>query len=124
MLLKVFVILGSINAFISIALGAFAAHGLKDKLSAKMLEVFHTGVQYHMMHALGLILIGILSDKLAQTGMISWAGWLMFVGIILFSGSLYLLSTTGISKLGIITPFGGVAFILSWVLVMIAFIRA
>lgn len=122
-MLKVFVVLGSINAFLSIALGAFGAHALKDKLTAKMLDVFHTGVQYHMMHAIGLILIGILSEKIAHSGLMNWAGWLMFVGIILFSGSLYLLSTTGISKLGIITPFGGVAFIASWVLVMIAFLK-
>lgn len=123
---KLFVILGAANAFLSIALGAFGAHGLKDKLSAHYMDIYHTGVQYHMMHALGLILIGILSEKFVatQVGLIGWAGWLMFAGIIVFSGSLYILSITGVKVLGAITPIGGILFLLSWVLVIVAVVKA
>ncbi|MFC4619923.1 DUF423 domain-containing protein [Camelliibacillus cellulosilyticus] len=122
---KLFVILGAANAFVSIALGAFGAHGLKEKLSAHYMDIYHTGVQYHMMHALGLILIGILADKLSsQSGLMAWAGWIMFIGIVLFAGSLYLLSVTKIGVLGAITPIGGVAFLVSWLLVIIAVAKA
>ncbi|MGV3487918.1 MAG: DUF423 domain-containing protein [Tuberibacillus sp.] len=122
---KLFAVLGAINAFVAIALGAFGAHGLKDKLSAHYMDIYHTGVQYHMMHAVGLLIVGILADKLAgaQGGLMSWAGWLMFAGIVFFSGSLYLLSVTKIGVLGAITPIGGVLFLVSWVLVVIAVIK-
>lgn len=125
MMFKLFVILGALNAFVSIALGAFGAHGLKDKLSAHYMDIYHTGVQYHMMHAIGLILVGILSEKLAQTqsGLMGWAGWLMFAGIIFFSGSLYILSITKVNVLGAITPIGGVLFLISWILVVVAVAR-
>lgn len=123
---KLFVALGAANAFLSIALGAFGAHGLKNKLSAHYLDIYHTGVQYHMLHAVGLILIGILAGKLAdgQNALIGWAGWLMFAGIVLFSGSLYLLSVTRIDGLGAITPIGGLLFLASWLLVIVAVLKA
>lgn len=123
-MLKVFVMLGSINAFLSVALGAFGAHGLKGTLSPERLEVYQTGVTYHMMHALALILIAILADKWVDSSLVSGAGWAMLIGIILFSGSLYALSITGISILGAITPFGGVAFLTGWVMLAIAAFRA
>lgn len=119
-MLKLFVALGSINMLLSVALGAFGAHGLKSKISSEMLSVYQTGVHYHVIHALGLIFIGILSEKLAGTSLAGWAGWLMFAGIVLFSGSLYALSTSGVKALGAITPLGGVAFIVSWLLLAIA----
>lgn len=118
--MKLFLILGAANAAVAVMLGAFGAHGLEGKLSERMLEVYKTGVQYHMYHAIGLMVVGLLAGRLAGSGQLHWAGWLMFIGIILFSGSLYALSTTGISKLGIITPFGGVAFIAGWVLFILA----
>ncbi|MEB3102423.1 DUF423 domain-containing protein [Ferviditalea candida] len=118
--MKLFVALGSINMLLSVALGAFGAHGLKSKISSEMLSVYQTGVHYHVIHALGLIFIGILSEKLAGTSLAGWAGWLMFAGIVLFSGSLYALSTSGVKALGAITPLGGVAFIVSWLLLAIA----
>ncbi|WP_257347531.1 DUF423 domain-containing protein [Pseudalkalibacillus decolorationis] len=121
---KLFIILGAVNAGLAVILGAFGAHGLESKLSAKMMEVFKTGVQYHIFHALGLFVIAFLADKFAGSALIHWAGWVMLIGIVLFSGSLYVLSTTGISKLGIITPFGGLAFIISWLLIVIAAIKA
>jgi uncharacterized membrane protein YgdD (TMEM256/DUF423 family) len=118
--MKIFLIIGALNAFLAVALGAFGAHGLEGKLSAKMLAVYKTGVQYHMFHAAGLVLVALLAEKFAGTSMITWAGWLMFIGIILFSGSLYVLSISGISILGAITPLGGLAFLAAWLLIVFA----
>ncbi|WP_202081519.1 DUF423 domain-containing protein [Caldalkalibacillus salinus] len=121
-MMKLFVLLGSINAFLTVALGAFGAHGLKGKLSDYHFEVFQTGVQYHMMHAIGLILVGILAQWL-NPNLLNWAGWTLLIGIILFSGSLYTLAMTGIGKLGAITPIGGLAFLIGWVLVAMAALK-
>ncbi|MGP4081661.1 DUF423 domain-containing protein [Pseudalkalibacillus sp. R45] len=120
---KLFILLGTLNAGLSVVLGAFGAHGLESKLSSKMMEVFKTGVQYHIFHALGLFVVAFLADKFPNSSMLGAAGWIMLLGILLFSGSLYVLSVTGISKLGIITPFGGLAFIISWVLIIIAMLK-
>lgn len=120
---KLFILLGALNAGLSVILGAFGAHGLESKLSEKMLDVFKTGVQYHIFHSLGLFVVAFLADKFPASGMIAWAGWVMLIGIVLFSGSLYVLSISGISKLGIITPFGGLAFIISWVLIVFAMLK-
>lgn len=122
-MMKWFVLLGAINAFLTVALGAFGAHGLRDKISADLYAVYQTGVQYHMMHAIGLILVGILSQWL-PSGTLNWAGWLMLLGTILFSGSLYLLGVTGDKWLGAITPIGGVLFLVAWILVALAAFRA
>lgn len=121
--MKTFIILGAVNAFLSVALGAFGAHGLENKLEPKYLEIWKTGVQYQMFHALGLLAIGIISGKVGASSLLSWSGWLMLIGIILFSGSLYVLSTSGIKVLGAITPFGGVAFLVSWVLLILFSIK-
>ncbi len=119
-MLKIFLVLGSLNALLSVALGAFGAHALKTRLSADMLAVYQTGVQYHMIHALGLILIAIVSEKLGNSSLAVASGWTLFIGIILFSGSLYALSLSGIKILGAITPLGGVAFLLGWGLLAFA----
>lgn len=119
-MLKTFIILGSINAFLAVALGAFGAHGLEGRLSEKMLETWKTGVTYQMFHAAGLFAVALLSEKLPQSNLLNWSGWLMLIGIVLFSGSLYVLSTSGIKLLGAITPFGGVAFLAAWLLLGIA----
>lgn len=120
---KLFTALGSINALIAVMLGAFGAHALKNRLSSDMLEIFQTGVQYHFYHALGLLAVGIIAYHLPDSGMLKWSGWLMLTGIIIFSGSLYILSTTGITWLGAITPIGGTAFIAAWVLLTIAVLK-
>lgn len=112
--MKFFVVLGSLNAFLAVALGAFGAHGLKSKVSADMLTVWQTGVQYHMFHALGLIVLGLLIHLLPQIGQLRLSGWLLFSGIILFSGSLYVMVLSGVRALGVVTPIGGVAFLLGW----------
>ncbi|MBN21849.1 MAG: hypothetical protein CL678_11265 [Bdellovibrionaceae bacterium] len=105
--------IGSINAGLSIIMGAFGAHALKSILSENSLEVFHTAAQYHGMHALGLILMG-LYFLYTQTEF-TYPAILLLMGIILFSGSLYALAITGITWLGAITPIGGISFILGWI---------
>ena len=110
---RTFLLLGSVAAFLAVTLGAFGAHGLRSRLSPEMMAVFQTGVQYHMAHALALILVsatlGRLSGWLIQT-----AGWLFVAGIVLFSGSLYALAISGVTILGAITPLGGLCFLAGW----------
>lgn len=118
--MRFFLFLGSINMFLAVALGAFGAHGLKAMITPEKLAVYQTGVHYHMIHALGLLAVALLLSKYPHSSLMNWAGWAMFIGIILFSGSLYVLSVTGLGKLGIITPFGGVAFLTGWLLLAIA----
>ena len=121
--MKLFIILGALNAFLSVALGAFGAHILEGRMEPKYIEIWGKGVTYQMLHAVGLLIIGVLLGKLPGSSLLSWSGWLMFIGIVLFSGSLYVLSITQISVLGAITPLGGVAFLAAWVLVIIAAVK-
>jgi uncharacterized membrane protein YgdD (TMEM256/DUF423 family) len=121
--MKLFIILGAINAFLAVALGAFGAHGLEGKLEPKYLETWKTGVTYQMFHATGLLIIGVLLGNLPASSLLSWSGWLMFIGIIFFSGSLYVLSVTQISILGAVTPLGGVAFLAAWILLIVAAVK-
>ncbi|MDV6379435.1 DUF423 domain-containing protein [Sporosarcina sp. GW1-11] len=120
-----FIIAGAINAAIAVGLGAFGAHALKERLSAHYLAVWETAVQYQMFHAIGLLAVGILmsSALLGPSTQLSWAGYLLLIGIIVFSGSLYALSLSGIGILGAITPIGGVAFIAGWILLIIAAVK-
>ncbi len=113
---RIFLILGAINAFLCVAFGAFGAHGLKLRLSADMLAVYQTGVQYHFYHALGLIMVGLVLLHFPKSRSVALSGWLMLAGIVLFSVSLYALSLTGIRELGAITPLGGMAFLSAWIL--------
>ena len=110
---RFFFALGALAAFIGVALGAFAAHGLKARLDATMLATFETGVRYHMYHALALLAVGWAANRWPSTA-VNASGWLFLVGIVLFSGSLYALSLTGVRWLGAITPFGGLAFLAGW----------
>ncbi|MDN3365285.1 DUF423 domain-containing protein [Priestia megaterium] len=121
--MKLFLIIGAINAMLAVALGAFGAHGLEGKISEKYLEVWKTGVQYQMFHAMGLFVIAFLLSKFPQSSLLTASGWIMFAGIVLFSGSLYVLSTSGIKVLGAITPLGGVAFIVAWILIVVATVK-
>ena len=105
------VAVGAVNGAIAVGCGAFAAHGLKDRLEPKMLEVFETGARYQMYHALAIVLAGMLAAKLAGANA---AGWILQLGIVLFSGSLYVLALTGEKAFGAVTPFGGVAFLVGW----------
>ena len=120
---KLFLVLGSIAALLAVAIGAFGAHGLKARIAPELMPVYKTGVEYHFYHALGMILVGLAAFHLPESAWLTGAGWAMLVGIVLFSGSLYLLSLTGFGWLGAITPFGGVAFIVAWGLFAAAIIR-
>ena len=123
-LAKLFLFVGGANAAVVVLLGAFGAHGLKARLSSEMMAIYHTAIQYHLFHALGLIAIGLVVAWLPGASYLKWAGWIMLVGIVLFSGSLYVLSVTGMRWLGAITPFGGLAFIVAWVLFCVAVLKA
>lgn len=112
---RFFFIAGSVSAFLGVALGAFAAHGLKTKLPPDMFNIFEVGVRYHMYHALALLAVAWASTRWPGAG-ITAAGWLFLAGTIIFSGSLYLLSLSGMRWLGAITPIGGLAFLLGWLL--------
>ncbi|GEK35047.1 DUF423 domain-containing protein [Kurthia sibirica] len=121
--MKRFIMTGGIIALLAVALGAFGAHALEDVLTKNdYVDVWETGVTYQMSHGIGLILIGILMSKnlLGDVKILRWAGNLLVVGTLLFSGSLYVLSLSGIKVLGAITPIGGVCFLAGWLLVIIA----
>lgn len=118
--MNIFLFLGGLNGFLSVALGAFGAHILEGKLSEHYLSTWQTGVQYQMFHAVALLAIGILISRFPDSSLLSWSGWLFLVGIVLFSGSLYILSISGIKVLGAITPLGGVSFLAGWILLMVA----
>ncbi|HIF52172.1 MAG TPA: DUF423 domain-containing protein [Thiotrichaceae bacterium] len=120
---KLFLLLGSANAMLAVMLGAFGAHALKTRLDENLLKVFHTGVEYHFYHALGLILVGIIAMNIPVNIWIKNSGWMMFAGIILFSGSLYLLSILNLRWLGMFTPLGGLLFILAWLSLCIAIVK-
>ena len=102
--------LGALNGAIAVAAGAFGAHGLRERLDARMLEIFETGARYQMYHALAIVLCGVIATRGA-----TMAGWMFQIGIIVFTGSLYALSLTGVKWLGAITPLGGLALIAGWV---------
>ena len=104
---------GSGLAFLTVGLGAFGAHALKNLVGAAELEIFRTGVHYQGLHALGLLVIALLA-RLRPSPLLTWAGTLLFAGVILFSGSLYLLALTGIRGFGAVTPIGGLAFLAGW----------
>jgi len=121
---RLFVLLGSANAFLAVALGAFGAHVLKGRLAPELLTTWQTGAHYHLAHALALLLVGVLLQQFGGTLYIRWAGWLMLAGIVLFSGSLYLLALTGVRAFGAITPLGGVCLLGGWAALATAMLKA
>ena len=114
LLTRTWVAAGAVSAFLSVAIGAFGAHGLQ--LSDHYAAIYDTGVLYHMLHAVGMLIVGLLADRLGGTGLLAWAGRSFVLGTLLFSGSLYVLSVTEISWLGAIAPLGGLAFLAGWAL--------
>lgn len=112
-----FLLLGALSALIGVGMGAFGAHGLKTVISPEMLAVYQTGVTYQMYHALGLIGVALINRQAPDSKLLHWAGRLMFTGILLFSGSLYLLVFLNLKWLGMITPIGGVCFLTAWLLI-------
>jgi uncharacterized membrane protein YgdD (TMEM256/DUF423 family) len=120
---KAFLLIGAIACMLAVLLGAFGAHALRARLAPDMLAVYHTGVQYHFWHALGLLAIALTLAHFPAARALELAGWLMLAGIVVFSGSLYLLAATGMRWLGAITPIGGTAFILAWAIFAYAVAR-
>ncbi len=110
---RLFFLVGSISALIAVVLGAFGAHGLKGRLTPEMLNAFEVGVRYQMYHALALLAAAWALSRWPRAE-VTVAGWLFVAGTIIFSGSLYLLSLTGVRWIGAITPIGGMAFLLGW----------
>lgn len=120
---RAFISLGSVNAFLAVAFGAFGAHMIRNKLPEGLYTVYQTGVSYQFYHALGLIGVGLLLMHLRHT-LIKMAGWFMLAGIIIFSGSLYVLSLSGVRGWGAVTPIGGLSFLAAWLLLAIGAWRA
>jgi uncharacterized membrane protein YgdD (TMEM256/DUF423 family) len=115
--MKSILTIAAISGLLAVVLGAFGAHALKKMISPEMLEVYKTGVQYQFYHTFALLAVGILMHFNTSKAL-KWSGYLFVVGILLFSGSLYVMTITGIKALGIITPFGGTVWIAAWFLLM------
>jgi uncharacterized membrane protein YgdD (TMEM256/DUF423 family) len=110
----------AVSGLTAVGFGAFGAHALKARLDSDLLAIYQTGVQYHFYHTLALLAVVLLSLHAPRQALLQWSGWLFVVGILIFSGSLYLLALSGVRWLGAITPIGGVAFIGGWLLLAIA----
>ena len=122
---KLFIQLAAFSGALAVMIGAFGAHALKARLTPELLSVYETGVQYHFWHTLVLLAVGLLALQLPDSRTLIASGIAFIVGIILFSGSLYLLASTdirhlGIMPVGLITPFGGMSFIIGWLLLLIS----
>lgn len=113
--MKALLLLGALNAALAVMMGAFGAHGLKARVSPALLETWATASLYHFHHALALLLVGVLARQFGGAGFVT-AGWTLFAGMVVFSGSLYLLVLSGHRWLGAMTPIGGTAMIIGWLL--------
>jgi uncharacterized membrane protein YgdD (TMEM256/DUF423 family) len=111
---RLVLLLAACFLFVAVALGAFGAHALKERLAPDLVAVFQTAVQYHFWHALGLLGVGILLAQRPDDGILAAAAWLLVAGLLLFSGSLYALALTGVRSFGAVAPFGGAAFLAAW----------
>ena len=120
---RLFIGLASLSGLLAVALGAFGSHALKNKLAPELMAVYQTANQYHFYHTLALFLIGVLALQMPQTNGLQWAGFAMLGGLVLFSGSLYVLALSGIRVLGAITPLGGVSFLIAWGILTVTIIR-
>ena len=120
---RIFLAIASALGGISVVLGAFASHALKDRLSDRALEIWETGTKYQMYHALALILVALLISRFPDSTLLVVAGYAFVAGITIFSGSLYALSLSGIKWLGAITPLGGAAFIIGWACLTVAALK-
>ncbi len=110
---RLFAVAGAVSGFLAVALGAFGAHGLRQRLSPEMLAVFETGIRYQVYHALALFAVAWAASRWPSP-QATWAGWLFIIGTVVFSGSLYVLATSGTRWLGAVTPVGGIGFLAGW----------
>ena len=115
---RTFLLVGALAAFVGVAFGAFGAHALRSRLSPDMLTVFETGVRYQMYHAFAVLIVALATARF-DGWLVRAAGWSFTLGIVLFSGSLYALALTGVTTLGMITPLGGLAFLVGWALLIV-----
>ena len=120
---RVFLFFGAVNAVLVVAAGAYGAHALKGQFSAEQAALFQTALQYHMFHALGLLVVGVVATRPSGSTFLAWAGGLMLMGIVLFCGSLYLNAVTGYHGFSVTAPVGGMTFMVAWVLFGIAVLR-
>ncbi len=116
---KAILMTASVFLVLAVVIGAFGSHALKPRLSEELMQVYKTGVEYHFYHALGLLLVGVLSVYM-PSNLLNWSALFLAMGILIFSGSLYVLAITGIRWIGAITPIGGLSFIAGWVLLFVA----
>ena len=120
---KLFLCVGSLTALLAVLLGAFGAHGLEKIVTGDLMATYKTGVEYHFYHALGLVLLGVLATNIPVNIWLKISGWSMLTGIVLFSGSLYILSIFNLRWLGMVTPAGGLLFIIAWISLIIAVLK-
>ncbi|MCH8273009.1 MAG: DUF423 domain-containing protein [Candidatus Marinimicrobia bacterium] len=120
---KTFLIIAAVFGFLGVAFGAFGAHALKDKLTPQLLETFETGVRYQMYHVFAIAVVALASTHW-RIGLLNISGWMFVVGIIIFSGSLYILSLTGEKMWGAVTPFGGLALLGGWLTLAVGLYKA
>jgi uncharacterized membrane protein YgdD (TMEM256/DUF423 family) len=121
---KTLIILGGALAALGVAIGAFGAHGLRNTVAPDMLANYETGARYHLFHALAIFAAAFVASRYPDSALGGVAGWLFAAGILLFSGSLYVMALTGMRWLGAITPIGGVAFIAGWICLVVAAVRS
>src|SRR5438552_7100885 len=111
---RTFLLIGAIFGFLGVAFGAFGAHALRSRLSPEMLAVFETGVRYQMYHSFAVLIVAAAIGHIGNARLLVIAGWVFFAGVLLFSGSLYILAFTSLGILGAITPVGGLLFLIGW----------
>ncbi len=121
--MKILLVLGALNGALAVSFGAFGAHGLKSRVDDSMLAVWSTASEYHFYHALAMLLCGLLAKAFGASGMVT-AGWLLFAGTLVFSGSLYVMVLSGQKWLGAITPLGGTALIIGWLMLAWSLFKA
>lgn len=116
---KTFLLVGAVAALLAVGFGAFGTHTLRSRISPDMLAAFETAVRYQMFHALAIVMVGLIAARL-DGWLVRAAGWLFAAGIVLFSGSLYVLALSGVTVLGAVTPLGGLAFLAGWACLVVA----
>jgi len=119
----IFICIGCLNAAAAVIMGALGAHALKATIPESLTAVYQTAFQFHMLHSLGLIAVALILQQVKRSMLIELAGWMMIGGILLFSGSLYVLAVTQVRRLGLLTPVGGTAFIAAWLMVAAGVIK-